>query len=234
MPTQSERRAERRKRGFCRDCGSDSAGRYRCSSCSTKEQARRTDRKKQGFCHNCGGLALGKHVCAACAKAARDRKSARHLAGLCYSCENPRQSSKSECLACQTKREARRPKDRGVGCCRDCHVRDLPLHGGRCEMCYFKNASVRHFGSTSQWEKLKARFEAQGRRCAYSGVDLELGRNASLDHIVAKFKGGSNAIENLHWVALACNEIKGTRSEEDFLRVVEAIYLHRIAPNRLV
>jgi 5-methylcytosine-specific restriction endonuclease McrA len=68
--------------------------------------------------------------------------------------------------------------------------------------------------------------------CPYSGRKLEVGRNLSLDHRIAKSNGGTNDLDNLQWVDRYVNLAKHDMSENDFLALVKDIYDYRIAAKR--
>ena len=42
-------------------------------------------------------------------------------------------------------------------------------------------------------------------------------RNFTVDHILAKSKGGTDHIDNLQLLCGACNSMKGSRSQEEFI-----------------
>ena len=42
-------------------------------------------------------------------------------------------------------------------------------------------------------------------------------RNLTVDHVVPQSKGGSNHLDNLQLLCAACNSMKGTRSQEEFI-----------------
>jgi 5-methylcytosine-specific restriction endonuclease McrA len=71
------------------------------------------------------------------------------------------------------------------------------------------------------WPLLLDLLERQNRRCTYSGIPIELGKTASLDHIVAKSKGGKNTIENLQWVHIWINKMKNTMSNDEFVTALD-------------
>lgn len=53
-------------------------------------------------------------------------------------------------------------------------------------------------------------------RCALSGKELTP-KNAELDHIVPRSKGGSDDLDNLQWLDKRINRMKGQMSQEQFL-----------------
>jgi len=70
---------------------------------------------------------------------------------------------------------------------------------------------------------LKQLLVDQDNRCGYTGLPLELGKNASLDHIHPRAKGGSDDIQNLHWVESSVNRMKGDKSHSEFLDFIEVL-----------
>ena len=56
-------------------------------------------------------------------------------------------------------------------------------------------------------------------KCAYCGAkDWESSRRFELDHVIPRSAGGPTNIRNLVWSCRPCNEKKGSRPVEDFLR----------------
>jgi len=55
---------------------------------------------------------------------------------------------------------------------------------------------------------LLQKLENQNYKCAITGDNLELGVNASLDHIIEKCNGGSCDLDNLQWVTKKANNSK--------------------------
>jgi 5-methylcytosine-specific restriction endonuclease McrA len=88
----------------------------------------------------------------------------------------------------------------------------------------------RNLGTSKAWECLKAKLESQNFRCAYSGIPLTLGINASVDHIypVTLYPHLKNDPENVQWVEWRVNQIKSNFPPDVFLALVESIALHRI------
>ena len=59
-------------------------------------------------------------------------------------------------------------------------------------------------------------FGRQEGHCAGCNGFFEI-RNFTIDHIVAKSKGGTDHIDNLQLLCGACNSMKGTKTQEEFL-----------------
>jgi 5-methylcytosine-specific restriction endonuclease McrA len=65
----------------------------------------------------------------------------------------------------------------------------------------------------------------QGGICPYTGKILSLGKDASVDHIVPKSRGGSTELSNLQWVYYQVNFMKGDMFHEEFLELIGLIKL---------
>ena len=59
-------------------------------------------------------------------------------------------------------------------------------------------------------ENKKALYGEQGGHCAGCGTHFEA-RNLTVDHIIARTKGGTDHLENLQLLCGHCNSVKGTR-----------------------
>lgn len=96
-----------------------------------------------------------------------------------------------------------------------------------CLKCYLKKTSLRFLGISNRWQELLDLFNKQEGKCAYTGELLEIGKTASVDHIVPCM-GGNNkeritTIENLQWVSLKINYMKRELSEEEFLDLCQKV-----------
>lgn len=74
------------------------------------------------------------------------------------------------------------------------------------------------------------RFDEQGGMCALTGWPMELGKTASLDHIVARARGGPNTVSNLRWVHASVNYAKRTMSDEEFVAMCRAVVARNSQP----
>ena len=48
-------------------------------------------------------------------------------------------------------------------------------------------------------------------------------KNMTIDHIVPQSKGGSDHIDNLQLLCNACNSMKGSKSQEEFLAALGSV-----------
>ena len=71
-----------------------------------------------------------------------------------------------------------------------------------------------HTGSKENWREIKEILIKQDYRCAYTGVKLVIGVNASIDHIVPRCKGGKDTVDNIQWVDKIVNSEKGRRTSK--------------------
>ncbi len=152
-------------------------------------------------------------------------KSRREL-GLCRSCGEPIDGMSpvhcSECLAVD--RESKRARYGERVRARRCIIDDRPAVAGVfCLDCWFKMISYERLGSRAHWRAIRALWERQQRRCAYSGEPLIPGFNASLDHRIPVSRGGSNELSNLQWVTVAANRMKSNMTEEEFFFRCQAV-----------
>lgn len=156
-------------------------------------------------------------------------------------CENPAREGKTCCSECseyykkryqrlrnspQIKNNIARSKKKRNdrienGLCYKCGQPSLE-YTKICKVCSFKTVAT-SVGNSSRWKELEQLLESQNYICPYTGMKLEIGKNASIDHIVPKSKGGTDSIDNLQWVDLATNMAKRDLDESEFLQLVYRI-----------
>lgn len=102
-----------------------------------------------------------------------------------------------------------------------------PVTGKRniCQTCYLKRSASSALGDTSKWPLLLNKLNKQNWKCAYTGIPLILRENASVEHILPvsrypKYKGNIN---NIEWVDLNINQMKGTLTKQEFLAMCQLI-----------
>jgi 5-methylcytosine-specific restriction endonuclease McrA len=67
--------------------------------------------------------------------------------------------------------------------------------------------------------------ERQQYRCALSGMTVT-DENAELDHKVPVKDGGTSTIENLQWLHVEINRMKGAMSNEKFIQMCAMVVKH--------
>lgn len=227
----------------CSDCPAEikrrSSKHRRCDECAHKNKnqlmLRRAARACAKYeCEDCKGLfkvplrGIQKR-CTQCTRKLR-AKSSQHIrdravaAGLCCYC---RKVAPNEgficCKACSDtlhgKLKARRQARRDSGKCPQCGAEKF----GTLTYCFTHWAHNTTKGSREVRDALVAKWAAQGGRCAYTGVQLTPGVNASIDHIVPRSKGGEHCAENLQWVCKQINRMKTDMTHEEFVETCAVI-----------
>ena len=118
-----------------------------------------------------------------------------------------------------------RKKQYDKGLCKDCKAPRLS-NSKRCEKHWLQDLSRKHLGTTKRWMELKSLLEQQNYKCIYSGVNLIMGENASVDHI-KPLSGNpvlNHDINNLQWTTKQINLMKLNLSEAEFLNIIKSIY----------
>lgn len=163
---------------------------------------RRAEQRGRGICQGCGRRPVteGMNTCEVC----RDRTRKRHRvyidAGLCSGC------GQRPSLETQTGQDA----------------------GRLCDVCYFKFVARRYCGATHLWTQLRDQIIKQQYQCPYTGEQLILGLNTSLDHIQPKgrFPELAQSLDNMQWVSTDANTIKHDRTPDEFIERMITMLTH--------
>lgn len=136
----------------------------------------------------------------------------RYDAGVCIRCGDPN-------IVNKYKKQSQQAKQRGKT---NKHC--------LCLRCYLQRLSNIVLGTRNRWEEILDLFNRQDGKCAYSGVPIEIGTTASIDHIIPcyanSYQGKRTTIENLQWVNLEVNYMKRDLSEQQFLEICKNITEH--------
>jgi len=112
------------------------------------------------------------------------------LSGECKKCIRERTSiwqKKNRCkINNQTKIRNNSRSENGI--CLVCNDKVIDCNYSLCEKHFLKYVSYRHLGTKTEWLFLKELLKKQNYKCKYSGIDLILGKNASIDHIKSRSK----------------------------------------------
>ncbi len=237
-----KRSQARRVRGQCWHCYAQAVvGRSCCQRCLTYKSDRYKAKLVAGKCE-CGQPKLQDQAkCQSCREKRqvlqRNMKQRRRDAGLCYKCgKGPPKQGRMTCAACLDQfadyaivaKETRLAAGLCWMCGKEKHIDGTVA--GICTGCYVKQTARAVCGSSRWAAALQVAFDGQGGICPYSGLKLTLGVDTEPDHRIPSSRGGSSDVSNIQWVHVMVNQMKYSYPEDDFLRMVEAIYRHRITP----
>jgi hypothetical protein len=137
----------------------------------------------------------------------------------------------SRCATCRARRREKgleRRKERfALHLCIWCWEPALEgkLH---CEGCYLKlTAATRDLRGHVSADQLLAIFRAQRGRCVYTGRELTLGVDTSIDHRLPLSRGGASTPDNLQWLYAPVNAMKADLTEQEFFELLDEIQAHR-------
>lgn len=132
----------------------------------------------------------------------------------------------------QVNRKQRKSREERLskGLCKFCNNKRLENSNQFCEKHFFENVSNQHTGTTKKWKEFKNLLKSQEYICPYTGDELILGLNASVDHIRPQFSHPElyRDINNMQWVDIKVNVMKRNLSEEEFLDLIRKIYNKKI------
>jgi hypothetical protein len=229
-----ERRISKAKSGVCYDCTllAVPGGKY-CAAHQEKQNQRlsRSRERNENKCYGCKAeIVATKGWCAKCLEEKKEIRKTRKRDSLCVVC-GKQTTGHVECVDCKERRKQNRQKVCGsrasLGLCYKCGLKDRVGNIGMCSECALKSFSRDTFGTTARYGDLQKLFDSQNGICPYTGTELVIGINASVDHKIPKSQGGSNDLGNLQWVYLPVNMMKHKYKEEEFLDIVKLIYKHK-------
>lgn len=102
-----------------------------------------------------------------------------------------------------------------------------------CQKCYLRVSSGRHLGSRDRWKELLDLLEKQNFKCPYTGDNIVLAVNDSVDHILAQslYPDKTKDVNNMRWVTRTINHMKYDLSDNDFCAEIFKIVKHLGANN---
>lgn len=160
-----------------------------------------------------------------CAERTRHHRRKREQENRCLACGGPRDEETAHCSTCKAKNANQQKQWIVEGRCRNCGGIKLPKVQ-ICEPCWWKNLSIKVDGSVQAVDALKSLFVNQQGRCALTGVPLEVGDNASIDHVQHRSNGGGNEPNNLRFTTIAVNVARQTMPDADFIAMCRSVLEH--------
>lgn len=115
-----------------------------------------------------------------------------------------------------------------MGACTWCGKAPRHLHLKRCIDCCFRDLAGRHLKDPNQGPELKKLLERQRYRCAYSGRPIDIGNNASVEHVEpsSKAKDRANDITNLRFVDMRINQMKHSMPLPELIECCKSVLTH--------
>jgi len=175
-------------------------------------------------------------VCARCGIVKRNGKDGEFRWQQKKGCHNPSESR--VCKQCQSKEQVEHKK-RVVsdGLCRNCHTQPQFEGLSKCFRCQMKERAVAAGLPRSCGAQLIDIWNAQGGRCALSGLELSLGRGgAEIDHIYprALYPQLAGDIRNVRFVHPALNRAKGSLDDHELISICMAVAAKQAAKWELI
>lgn len=191
-------RENRRANGLCPDCGVEVVGCVRCRKCQTLVNVR--------------------------VKKIHDLRKSQ---GLCIECGSD-SDGELRCSKCSNRNKNRSKEFKSLRMAQGlCVCGCEPIEGSKnCKECYLKRTSMSMLGTRKLWKQLEEAFSNQNGICPYSGRQMTLGIDTSIDHVVPKSKGGTSQMDNLVWSHKMVNQMKWDNTKEEFLAMVSDVYNH--------
>ncbi len=253
MFDRNEQRKQRKAAGICIDCGAQNVSNgSRCVSCAEKSKLQwklwYEKKKSKNLCAHCGNsVVTNKALCDEClsdgANRAKIRASNRRNVGNCIECdkaavernlcEHHLQRRQQQIQQTKEKRACRRQN----GFCEECGgaaVNSTDRKMVNCKNCYLKRVcrgqiAKKRLNETIKWQELDDLFSKKPI-CPYTGIELQMGVNASVDHVVPIDSGGDKGLENLQFVYCSgnfdVNLMKGTMTDSEFKEAIKVLYHH--------
>ena len=110
-------------------------------------------------------------------------------------------------------------KSKAKGLCGTFQTTERMKPTARCRRCWFRFKAGEHLGDTSQGLELEQLLIRQDFKCAYTGELLELGVNASIEHIQpgSRYPHLINNLGNIAWVCKEINYMKRNNTLLEFI-----------------
>lgn len=81
---------------------------------------------------------------------------------------------------------------------------------------------IRRLNPSITASDLEALWETQGGLCALTGIPMDI-RDADIDHILPRSRGGGSELSNLRWVSRIANKSKGNMTDDELLSFCQSV-----------
>ena len=173
----------------------------------------------------CDGTILTESETPPSVKYHRTWRQARCNAGLCVCCGLKNDGPHKKCAHCKqqesiVKKRWYEKKKRSGECLKCKQPATAKMY---CEKHWFVIIARTNFKNKINSQELKYLLEKQNYQCAITGRPLQIGINASIDHIIPRASGGTDELMNLQWVDLDVNFSKSDLSLKAFIALAKEV-----------
>jgi hypothetical protein len=165
-------------------------------------------------------------------EARRKRNALRIALGICRDCKTASiPNNSSRCEKCSEHRRVqnaqyvlnKKTKGHCTNCLNTATIKTSQYH--ICDLCYCKSVSRSRLGTSNYAQQVLDKLKEQDYKCPYTKIELELGVNCSLDHIlpVSRFPDKANDLDNVEWVTRHVNTAKNNMTPEEFISFIKLI-----------
>lgn len=149
------------------------------------------------------------------------------LSYVCKICDDARKTSQNLLRRVEINKVKRSwaKNNKLSGLCVKCNTPLLATSNNYCEKHYYQDLSHKSLGTKKEWLYLKTLLESQNFKCKYSGIDLVLGINASIDHIKPKATNPElyHNKDNIVWVDIKINRMKREHNLDEFVELCKLV-----------
>lgn len=144
---------------------------------------------------------------------------------LCVDCGAAPVVGKRKCVDCAARstERGRVARSKRIACARCAYCVAPSEVGIVCRRHWFDKMGRYATGEKGGGPMLERLWLAQGGRCAYTGLQLTPGQDASVDHKTPLARGGARTEENLQWVSVAVNRIKVNLTHDEFVGLCKVV-----------
>lgn len=220
-----------------------------CQDCIDKRDAKNKIRHaeyiEKGLCKICGekdDRGAHNHYCTKCNESALEsyrkykggrREYYKYLNSLgnelyCLSCFRLSDNGVTVCSECQRKNNDKikeyKKKRKEDGTCRECGQPRFQ-EANTCLRHFMSESAQGNIGKSNRWTELLDLFDKQDRKCYYTGKELIVGKNASVDHKLSRkrFPNKKKDINNLVWCDVDINTYKRDQTDAEFIAMCHLV-----------
>lgn len=105
-----------------------------------------------------------------------------------------------------------------------------------CHECHFRLLATTNLGTCHRWKEMESIWNRQNGTCPYTGIRLDFGVDASLDHILpqSRYPHLADDINNMEFVHIHVNHMKKNMTKEEFIEFLRMLSMNLFPPEKEV